>query len=85
MKLFTPLDNHSDSIKLQTDLNVFSTCNNDLSLNVDKCKHATFHWKRRAYNARLSFFDTQTFIDDKIRDLGVLFDVKLILLVIWSY
>lgn len=79
MKLFATLDNHTDSIKFQTDLNFFSTwcINNDLSLNVKKCKHITFHRKRRAYNARLSFFDTNLLIVEEIRDLGVLFDVKL--------
>lgn len=73
------LDNHLHYLLFQHDLNAFSNwcLSNDLLLNVDKCKHLTFHRKRRPFISRLTCFDISVVSVSGIRDLGVLFNTTM--------
>lgn len=79
MKLFAPVNNVTDANKFQSDLNRFAEwcTQNDLSLNVEKCKHMSYNRKLKPYLFRPSFYNIHIETVIEIRDLGVLFSKNL--------
>lgn len=79
IKLFLPVRTHSDIMNFQRDLNSFFVwcSNNDLSLNVSKCKHMTFSRIHKPLNVRLFLGNDPIQSVCLFRDLGVWFTPKL--------
>lgn len=74
-----PINSLSDARNLQHDLDSFSNwcTNNDLCLNVPKCKHMSFCRNRNPIHCRL-FLNTELIVTvTQMRDLGVIFTPKL--------
>lgn len=75
VKLFMPINDSIDVINFQNDLDRFyEWCIvNNLSLNVNKCKHLTFYRKTVPHIANFYLGVNQITTVDEIRDLGVHF------------
>lgn len=79
LKIFTCIKNFSDAINLQHDVDALSDwcIRNCLSLNVNKCKCMTFSRKMNPINFNYMINGTNLEKATSIRDLGVIFDMKL--------
>lgn len=79
MKLFMPISSIDDSNKFQEDLNSLEDwCNNNqLFLNIGKCKVMTYH--RSRVSSEYNYYINNTMLErvHSMLDLGVLFDKKL--------
>lgn len=75
IKLFMSVHSHVDSTSFQHDLVAFGTwcTQNDLYLNVSKCKHMCFFRKRNPVRLHLRLFNNHLEQVDRMRDLGVIF------------
>lgn len=79
LKIFSTVSNVRDSVQLQRDLDsLLSWCQaNGLHLNVSKCKVVTFHRSSAPINFEYRICDNSLLRVEEMKDLGVIFDVKL--------
>lgn len=79
MKLFMTVKTLSDASNFQQDLVLFCNwcTNNDLCLNVPKCKHMFFCRNRNPIHCRLFLNSERVDTVSQMRDLGVIFNSKL--------
>ncbi|KAL0853132.1 hypothetical protein ABMA27_012896 [Loxostege sticticalis] len=79
LKIFTRVDDVSQCLALQKDLNVVvEWCSdNKMSLNVDKCCAVSFTAKKTKLTYTYNILDKPLCRKETIRDLGVLFDEQL--------
>lgn len=79
LKVFCKINNVRDCVNMQRDIDLFNNwCeHNGMTLNIDKCKSMSFHRKINPILFDYSIGCTTITRVSEIRDLGVLFDVKL--------
>ena len=79
LKIFREVNDYTDCVILQDDLNALADwCNtNNLPLNVDKCFSMTFTNKQEILYFNYSLSNTVIKRSDTFKDLGVTFDPKL--------
>lgn len=79
LKIYHVIDNPSDCVKFQSDLDRFSLycIENKLSLSINKCKSIKFSKKKQTIKYIYQINNIQLETVDLIRDLGITLDTKL--------